>query len=229
MKFELRNLKVVDIFIGLAITLIAGTVGGLFGSFCGFLGGAAGPVAAVAHRRYVIALQSRAQSSNSSTLHVEVNGVSVGTIRDADYAMIRLHVLGDWRTHVAQAQNVGRAIVKVFDTLLTGLPLLFFWATLAVTIYSPETLSATFQTLRDASPERLAAAGRSGFHLLALASAIHVFLNVMLGARYGLVNVSSERTADAVRRRVGASAVGSVSVFSMQSVDVAVCQFSESL
>lgn len=194
---------------GTALVVCALSGGAVLGGIV--LGGLVGYAVAESRRRYMAALWRRVNTSGGPNWDVELNGVKVGTIRDADYATIRLKVFGDVRLYVAQFLNCGRVLTRVLDSMLLTVPLLFFWGLLVVAMVSPESCAEALNLLRGATPASVAKFASFVFGVMTGLGVLSAWINVaLMGARYGFVNRFSEATANALRRRLGVAAEGQI-------------------
>ena len=105
---QLRNLRRSDAMLGFAVTLaLVVVMVPLFGTVGGMVAGFAGAVAACQRRAYMDDLSARMAGCVDAVWEVEFEGVTIGTLRDADYARICSEVYGDWMRYLAQAQAYG--------------------------------------------------------------------------------------------------------------------------
>jgi len=213
MKVTLKDLQRGDVVAGVCAALAAFAVFALFGAplqgviACALLG----YVAAVTRHKYMTALQARVDGSGGPEWDVELNGVNVGKISDADYAAIRLQVFGDGRLYVAQLLNCGRVLMRVFDSMLMTVPVLAFWGLLAVAIVSPETCTEALNELRTATPASVAKFASFVFTFMMTLGMLSAGLTAALtGARFGFVNRFGEATAGILRRRLRVAAEGDI-------------------
>ncbi|WP_146774658.1 hypothetical protein [Xanthomonas oryzae] len=110
-------------------------------------------------------MKATTENTCTNLWNVEINQVNVGSISDADYALIRRTVFIDVRTYISQALNLGRFFLKAITYTLRIIPLACFWLFLAVALLSPKTFegdyraSAIIARLNDDFPSHVAADG----------------------------------------------------------------------
>jgi hypothetical protein len=68
---------------------------------------------------------------------VQINGVTLGSIADNEYAKLRLKILSNSRTYIAQALNVGHMLMRALKMFLITTPILAFWLMFFLYIESP--------------------------------------------------------------------------------------------
>lgn len=174
-------------------------------------GMAAGYMTALLRRRYMAALHQRAEAAGGPQWDVELNGVKVGEVSDANYAAIRLAVFGDMRLYVAQCRNGVRVMARAFDAVLMLVPTLTVWGLLAVAMFAPEWAAQALHTLQASSAAELGSmARRLAGALLVLGAMSAVLTMIVTGARYGFVNRFAEATGLALRRQLGVAAEGEI-------------------
>lgn len=169
-------------------------------------------VATVRHKQ-IAALQERANKSNSVEWNVKINGVKVGTVSDADYAAIRLQVLGDVYLYIAQLFNARRVLMRIAESMILSVPVLIFWAILGLGLFAPDQCASVLVDLRAATPAKIALF--AGFVLdgmlvvgmLAFASALNT---TFFGAKFGFVNCFKEAAAEKLRRKLGVAVDGDI-------------------
>lgn len=166
------------------------------------------------HAKYMDALAARIEANDSFAWDVEVNQVKVGSISDADYAVIRHVVFSDVRVYVAQVVNLLRMALNLFDYCYRAIPLGIFWVGVALAIFSPETISSVLAALQHATPGDMRnAVGTAGF-MLAIMMMVSVTFHWVVGmSRFGFINRFDEAVGTAVRKHCGVAAEGSIVLF----------------
>jgi hypothetical protein len=159
--------------------------------------------------KYVASLQARANTPNSVEWDVELNGVKVGTVSDADYAAIRLQVFGDIWLYLAQVANVGRILLRIADSMITSIPIVAFWAMLGLGVFAPDQCAIALADLRSVTPAEIALFAHFVFGSMMVVGLLATAINVaLLGANFGFVNQFSEAIALKLRHKLGVAAEG---------------------
>ena len=163
------------------------------------------------HAQYMRALAVRIDAKDGFSWDVEVNQVKVGSILDADYALIRHRVFSDVRVYVAQVLNLLRVALNSFDYCYRAIPLGLFWVGVALAVFSPETISSVLAALQGATAESIKHAVSMAGSLLALMMMLSVAFHWMFGlSRFGFINRFDEAVGTAVRKHCGVAAEGSI-------------------
>ncbi|WP_201524990.1 hypothetical protein, partial [Bordetella pseudohinzii] len=149
------------------------------------------------HARYKRALTARIEAKDGFSWDVEVNQVKVGSILDADYALIRHSVFSDVRVYVAQVLNLLRVALNSFGYCYHAIPIGLFWVGFALAVFSPETISSVLAELQGARAESIKHAVSMAGSLLALLVAFNWLLGL---SRFGFINRFDEAIGTAVRK-----------------------------
>lgn len=166
------------------------------------------------HARYMSALNARIEAKDGFIWDVEVNQVKVGSIQDADYALIRHRVFSDVRVYFAQVLNLLRVALNSFDYCYRAIPLGLFWIGVALAVFSPETINSVLAALHGATAESIKHAVSMGGSLLAMMMILSVALHWMFGlSRFGFINCFDEAVGTEVRKHCNVAAEGSVVLF----------------
>lgn len=166
------------------------------------------------HAKYMRALAARIEAKDSFAWDVEVNQVKVGSIPDADYALIRHRVFSDVRVYVAQAVNLLRVALNSFDYCYRAIPLGIFWVGVALAIFSPETISSVLAALQHATPSDMRNAVGTAGSMLAIMMMVSVAFHWMFGlSRFGFINRFDDAVGRAVRKHCGVAAEGSIVLY----------------
>lgn len=163
------------------------------------------------HAQYMRALNARIEAKDGFSWDVEVNQVKVGSIQDADYALIWHRVFSDVRVYVAQVLNLFRVALNSFDYCYRAIPIGLFWVGVALAVFSPETISSVLAALQGATAESIKHAVSVAGSLSALMMILSVAFHWMFGlSRFGFINRFDEAVGTAVRKHCGVAAEGSV-------------------
>jgi hypothetical protein len=178
----------------------AGLLSGFFGSGLIFL-----------RRHYFDFLAMRINAKEPVEWTVEINGVSVGTMKDSEYAAIRRHVFSDLCNYFDQVMNAGTVLLRLIGHFYIGIPLALFWIGLALAIGSPETFTDMAAEIGKNGAAAVAAAAFLMLKAFGLLSLMLVVMHVVCGfSRYGFIDRFDVATREIVRRRFGVVADGRV-------------------
>lgn len=161
--------------------------------------------------KYMRALAARIEAKDSFAWDVVINQVKVGSISDAEYALIRARVFSDVRVYVAQVVNLLRVAFNSFDYCYRAIPLGIFWVGVSLAFFSPETTSNVLAALQHATPSDMRNAVGTAGSMLAIMMVLSVTFHWMFGlSRFGFINRFDEAVGTAVRRSCGVVAEGSI-------------------
>lgn len=160
------------------------------------------------------ALDARIAENSTEPWVVEVNGVPVGTLLDAQVALMEREIALDPTLYVRQALNALKGLGHATSSLVTIVPTLCFWLSLAALLLDPEGARGALAMAATASPEQL----RDGMvHLGQLiglvafcAVALIVATSTHKGNALGFENQFSAALVERVRRAVECAAKGEV-------------------
>lgn len=133
----------------------------------------------------------RINDPSAPDLDVRLNGITIGSLSDAEYAAMQQEALHDGRNALAQLLNIGRVLFTVVDRLIVVVPVLVFWGVLAFAAfapYSPAEMLLEFQQADAATIKRTL-----GQLLQIGATLVLVTMMMMpvLGFRFGFKNCYS--------------------------------------
>lgn len=177
--------------------------------------GATGGYAEYLRQRYATSLLQRISATDGGpSWDVVTNGVKVGTIKDSEYAAIRLKIFTNLQIYVAQAFNLGNIAMRGASYLFQGIPLFAFWAMIACAIFSPGDFSNGLAQIQKAGPDEIAEAVRWAVQLFGVGLVVSMFIQFAVGGAsgFGFINRFSEATNLAVRVHCGAAAEGDMSL-----------------
>lgn len=178
---------------------IAGCISGLLSYFI-----------IVVREHYIQSLQRRIVATNGSNWEVQLNGVKIGTLLDSRYAEIRLKTFEDRRIYIAQAINLGKVVVKAFDYLYINIPIAVFWIVIGFALITPETFSSIYVEAQKTKPDAILAVIKFCVQAFGIFAVMIIFINVMLGARFGFVNHFGTATATVLRTHFQQAAEGDI-------------------
>lgn len=133
----------------------------------------------------------RINDPSAPDLDVRLNGITIGSLSDADYAAMQQDALRDGRNALAQLLNIGRVLFTVVDRLIVVVPVLVFWGVLAFAAfapYSPAEMLLEFQQVDAATIKRTLG------QLLQIGATLVLMTMMMmpvLGFRFGFKNCYS--------------------------------------
>nr|WP_321303052.1 hypothetical protein [Alcaligenes faecalis] len=169
--------------------------------------------AARLHSHYMRTLATRIEAKDGFSWDVAVNQVKVGSILDADYALVRHRVFSDVRVYVAQVLNLLRVALNSFDYCFRAIPLGTFWIGVVLAIFSPETISSVLAALQGATADSIKHAVPVAGLLLAVMMILSVLFHWMFGlSRFGFINCFDEAVGTAIRKHCGVAAEGSITL-----------------
>lgn len=175
--------------------------------YSGFIGGGIN----LLRQRYLDSLAKRAKAENLIEWSVEMNGVNVGTITDAEYADIRLAVFSNTGHYVRQLLNLGRVVFRIFDYCYAGIPMAAFWIMGGLAILEPDVFTSIVAAFQKSGPDAVAQALSVAAQLFIPFAIIIFGMHTVIGAsRFGFVNKFSEATMHAVRTRCGVAVEGNM-------------------
>lgn len=175
--------------------------------FSGFFGGGI----SLLRQRYLDSLAKRAKAEHPIEWTVEMNGVDVGTITDAEYADIRLTVFSNTGHYVRQLLNLGRVVFRIFDYCYAGIPIAVFWIVGALAILEPDVFTSIVAAFQKSGPDAVAQALSVAAQLFIPCAVLIFGLHWIIGmSRFGFVNKFSEATMHAVRTRCGVAVEGNM-------------------
>ncbi|MFC5513543.1 hypothetical protein ACFPOU_20805 [Massilia jejuensis] len=194
---QLRNLRRSDAMLGFAVTLaLVVVMVPLFGTVGGMVAGFAGAVAACQRRAYMDDLSTRISGCVDAVWEVEFEGVTIGTLRDADYARICNEVYGDWMRYLAQAQAYGGVLLKLAGISAVAIPTSAFWIFVIAGLASPDLSASTIRDLIVMTPAHVAQTTKTLVPLFMMgALGVAAFSRV-----FRATNVFDAGIADQVRR-----------------------------
>ncbi|MGT2460233.1 hypothetical protein ACU4GI_46975 (plasmid) [Cupriavidus basilensis] len=160
--------------------------------------------------RYDAGLTQRMLAREPIYWEVWINGVSVGLVSDTQYAAMQQHAYRDGRNALAQVANIGRVALAIAGNLVIVVPLLAFWAAVALAILAPESFaSAALQVRIGESGAVATAVGpllRATFGI-AIAT---LFGIALFGHRFGFKNCFAAAVGRMLRRHCNTPAEGDI-------------------
>ncbi|HEP9428497.1 TPA: hypothetical protein VDV67_006124 [Pseudomonas aeruginosa] len=160
----------------------------------------------------------RITENRAAIYSVLLNGVEVGSLRDAEYARIQLEVMNDWRVYAAQVVNVGRVPFKVAGKVCFVLPILIFWLLAGVALFTPEVISESITHFQSAGPQALSEAMRGLLLIAALAFAVAASFMLLTGYSFGFKSQFSAAVHDRLRRHCNTPAEGKIVLVGVATV-----------
>lgn len=167
-------------------------------------------------RRYEDALEARITTDDADAGHVwqvQLNGVNVGQIKDAHYALIRREVFFDGGVYLRQLLNLGYIMLRALDYLFVALPLCAFWLALGSFIFAPVTFADILSALQTVTREQAIAAIPTLAQTLTAMAVLFVGLHLMIGRTFGFKNHFDLECKEQVRHNVGCAADGELLLY----------------
>lgn len=150
--------------------------------------------------------------SADTALHWEVliNGVTVGSVSDTEYAQIQQAAFRDERLGMSQLLNAGHVMIVGASRLMVAIPLQFFWLAALYALYDAAGFLAMIAQLQAAGPETLVYTFQHLMTILLLIGTLWLGLSALTGSRMGFRNHYRERVAQLLRQRFDVVAEGDV-------------------
>lgn len=164
--------------------------------------------------RYEKTLEARIAATDGGPVwQVQINGVTVGEMKDANYAAIRRIVLCDGRLHVAQLFNFGTVAMRMVDYLFTAIPLGAFWLAIGCFFFAPDSFAVVLAAIQKVTPAQAVAAIPMLARILVWVSFLALAAHFAIGRRFGFVNQFDQACGSRVRRAIDCAADGEVSLY----------------
>jgi hypothetical protein len=161
------------------------------------------------------------RSSNVPDLVVLVNGVRAGAIGELDYTQMKLDTMLDARTYAAQFTNLASYLLSCLGLATVMVPIVIFWMIVVASFVDPRAVVANFtaiaHSLASAQPtdvvhQAVRQTGTVWMTLLATAAMLIVGATIAFGVGPQPVNAFRRELLRRVRRHVGCTSEGDVSV-----------------
>lgn len=137
-------------------------------------------------------LTARMMANQSIMWNVRMNSVEVGKVSDSQYAAMQRMAFHDGRLALAQFFNLGRIALVVFEKFLVAVPLLVFWAAVAIAIFSPESFTDMVREFQKADSTAIKSAMLLCLQTALIAMLIVFGVMVVIGYRFGFRNHYNE-------------------------------------
>lgn len=158
-------------------------------------------------------LTARVNADHPVMWNVYMNGVDVGKVSDSQYAAMQRIVFHDRRIALAQFFNLGHMALVVVEKLFVAVPLLVFWAAVALAIFSPESYTDMAREFQKAESAVITSAALSLLQLSLTVMFIAVGGMVIMGYRFGFRNHYSEAVNRLLRQHCNTPADGAVDLW----------------
>ncbi|QRM34965.1 hypothetical protein [Microvirga sp. VF16] len=203
MKHMIERYGLVFVVAGLAtlvITLISGVHYGLQGLLLPLSDGTALTIGiSWLVRWYPTNLTKRIEADAPDRWSIWMNNVEVGSVTDAQYAEMQLQAVRDRRNAVAQLRNLGRVAIFVSDRLILAVPVLLFYGSLALALYSPDFFMAIVSELQNGDTASNLSFVRFLLLFTVTVSLVCFFTMSLFGYRFGFTNCYSLAVAESLR------------------------------
>ncbi|MEK8034267.1 hypothetical protein AACH06_25860 [Ideonella sp. DXS29W] len=164
------------------------------------------------HRAMQEHLQARVDANSAEQWDVRVNGVRIGSMRDAQYAATMASAYASADTWIAQARSLAWAHVRVIAQAFSLAPLFIVWAIVLAILFKPTELAhgiAVFQQQLLDPTLPLVPVIVEIFRLLLLVTLLMLAIHP---GNYGIKNHFAEAVDLGLRRWFSVPADGAVSV-----------------
>ena len=155
---------------------------------------------------------NRIEANEAKFWDVWMNGVKVGSIADADYAMRQQLAFRDGRNALAQLLNAGRVAMNVLGKVYISVPLIMFWGALAIAAFTPESFKATVQEFQKADSEVMLSSALVLLKLVVTIASMIIGLMASFGHRFGFTNCYSTDVSRLLRIHCNVPAEGDISL-----------------
>jgi len=150
-----------------------------------------------------LTLGKRTTPEKTTDWDVYINNVRMGTVTDAQYALMQQRAYFDPRNHMAQLLNLAHGLYTIIYRMAVTVPLTIFWLGIITLTHSPETLVEIIQILQTADTATLTT-NIKGAHDLVFLIAVLVTLTaglmMALGVKFGLRNVYADAVGILLRQ-----------------------------
>lgn len=164
-------------------------------------------------KRFEATLQARASVKNPVALEVNVNGVCVGSVTEAEYASMVLRSFRDGRNASAQLLNLMYVLMRAGSDLLREIPLVLFWGVVTLVVFAPESFTHVMGELQKAGPGGIAAVTKTALSaVIPSYLLIRIFISVLCGEGFGLVDRFGEAVNQMLGQHCNVQVKGDVSV-----------------
>lgn len=175
--------------------------------------------ARVTQARYLQILRERVETAGGKRWTVAVNQVPVATLRDSDYAALRLSAYSDVRLYVCQAFTMLGDLCNALLTFMFRLPSILLWAAIALTLIAPDTVQVLLDAGKSTNVHRLSTLIASN-----LLTVLHIGLLFVLALVVGthalagkggvwLVSQFEQAIQFRIRQKFGVPAVGELLLY----------------
>lgn len=162
-----------------------------------------------------LTLDKRITPEKTTEWDVYINNVRMGTVTDAQYALMQQRAYFDPRNHMAQLLNLAHSLYTVIYRVAVAVPLMIFWLGVITLTHSPETLVEIIQILQIADTATLTT-NIKGAHDLVFLIAVLVTLTaglmMALGVKFGLRNVYADAVGILLRQHFKVPADGEITL-----------------
>ncbi len=164
--------------------------------------------------RYERVLDTRIAAIDTGPVwQVQINGVTVGEMKDADYAAIRRAVFFDYRVYLAQFFNLGDIALWMVNHLFAAIPLWAFWLVLGCFFFAPDSFAEAHAVIQKVTPAQATAAIPMLAQFLIMVFFLTLIARLFIGHGFGFVNQFGQACATRVRRAKACAAEGEVLLY----------------
>jgi hypothetical protein len=150
-------------------------------------------------RWYPTNLTKRIEADAPIRWSIWMDDVEVGSVTDAQYAEMQLQAIRDRRNAAAQLRNLDRVAIFVSDRLILAVPVLLFYGSLTLALYSPDFFMAIVSELQNGdTASNLSFARFLLLFTVMLSLACFVTMS-LFGYRFGFTNCYSLAVNESLR------------------------------
>jgi hypothetical protein len=160
--------------------------------------------------RYDAKLTQRIATPTASSWDVVLNDVKLGSVTDAEYAEIQQRVFRDGRVAGEQFLNLLHVALRAAGRFVLLIPFLFFWAAIALFLFSPDSVSTVVQVLQKGDPVMLAKTTEAFLRLVFTVMAMAMLITSVCGLDFGFRDCYSEGINRRLRRHFKTHATGNM-------------------
>lgn len=163
-------------------------------------------------KQYEKRLRKRMAATNEIVWNVQLNGIDVGKITDAEYATMRLAALKDSKNAVEQLFNLGSVFFKGINRALWMVPIYLFWMGAVIFCLNPNLLGHAVDSLHYNAAADITPVANFFVLIVAVLSLLSVIINFAVGCKYGFVDCYANSIFNMLRRHCHHPLQGEISL-----------------
>lgn len=166
--------------------------------------------------RYDAWLTSRIENPETPTWKIAINGVTAGSITDAEYAAIQQKVFRNKRLIGAQLLETAKLVARMINHTLRDIPLILFWLFVVMYVANPETILSITQPLLAGNADLIAPTLDLILKMIGLLAIVLPAMALLMGNSISYRNHYTEEIALLLRRHCTSPADGEVELFALR-------------